>query len=232
MERKEDIVNKSIDAMMKMEVPAGPPAEVIDATIAKLKENDGLQQKSGVIKLSDRVTFKHLFKYAAAAVIMVSAGYIAGRLSSPKAPDIEEIQAALAPAIRQELLQDIIQYTQVSLAGSFAQLKEDIQKQYRQDLSDFAIQTLAATNAVTNQRLENLVNAISTVQNEDRRSVATALEQIELNRRLDKNQLATGLETLALQTEDELKRTRQDMAQLLSYAQPDSIGVDKSNQPK
>jgi len=175
-------------------------------------------------------------KLAAAAVLLIALGYGIALLTAPRTLNAEQLHAlevslksSLEPAIRQELVQEMTQYWQVSLAGSFAQFKDEIQQQYRQDLTGFAIQTLAATNAVTNQRLERLVNAINTAQMEDRRWTVAAIEQMEFNRLQDKNQLATGLETLALQTGDELMRTKQEMAQFLTYSRPDGVDEDKPN---
>jgi len=229
MKKPEDILSKSIEALAKMDVPAGPPPELIDTTVAKInKTSGGSQEKIDKIKSFDKIRFaKRLIKYAAAAVLVLSSGYTIGRLTGPNRLDIEQLRSALEPSIRQNLLQEMSQYWQVGLTSSYAQLKEELQKQYRQDLTDFAIQTLAATNAVTNQRLENLIKAINAYQMEDRRSVAAALEQIELNRRQDNSQLAAGLETLALQTEDQLHQTRQDIVKLLSNSQVDSLIPNK-----
>jgi hypothetical protein len=175
-------------------------------------------------------------KLAAAAVLLIVFGYGIAQLTAPRGLDTDQLHAleislksSLEPAIRQQLFQEMTQYWQAGLASSFARFEEGLQKQYRQDLTNFAIQTLAATNAVTNRRLEDLVNGINATQMEDRRWITAALEQMEYNRLQDKNQLATGLETLAIQTGDELMRTKQEMAQFLTYSQPDSIDVNKSD---
>ncbi len=175
-------------------------------------------------------------RLAAAAVLLIAIGYGMALLTAPRGLDDDQLHAlevslksSLEPAIRQELLEEMTQYWQVSLAGSFADFKDELQQQYRRDLTGFAIQTLATANAVTNQRLEKLVNAISNAQTEDRRWIATALEQMELNRLQDKNQFATGLETLALRTGDELMRTRQEMAQFLTDSQPGGAGGNESD---
>jgi hypothetical protein len=213
MEEPKDILDKAIDALANTDVPPGPSKELTDATVAKLAEAaESSQDEFKTIKFIDRIRpMKGLIKFAAAAVLLIACGYTAGRLSAPKTPDIEQLQAALEPAIRQNLLQEMGQYMQAGLAGGYAQIKNELQQQYRRDLSDFAIQTLAASSTVTNQRLQQLIDAINTSQTHERQWYATALE------------------TLAVQTENQLQQTRQDMAQLLSYTQPDSIGGDKSN---
>ena len=221
MKKPEDTLSKSIEALAKMDVPPGPPPELIDATVTKLEAADSSPEKIKIIKITDRFeSTKRLIKFAAAAVLVLSTGYTIGRLTAPKRLDIEQLRSALEPAIRQNLLQEMTQYWQVGLTSSYAQLKNELQQQYRRDLSDFAIQTLAASSAVTNQRLEELIDAINTAQMQDRQWFTTSLKQIELNRLQDKTQLAAGLETLALQTEDQFQQTKQDIVKLLSYTQP------------
>lgn len=175
-------------------------------------------------------------KLAAAAVLLIALGYAIALFTAPRELDADQLHAleislksSLEPAIRQNLREQLSRDWQLALAASYVRLRDELQQQYRQDLTNFAIQTLAATNAVTNQRLERLVNAINTAQTEDRRWIVAALEQMEFNRLQDKSRFATGLETLALQTEDELMRTKQEMAQFLTYTRPDNIGVDESD---
>jgi hypothetical protein len=149
---------------------------------------------------------------------------------------MEQIRAAIEPAIRQNLLNETRQYVQLSLASGFLQVKDELSEQYQQELNRAAVQTLAASNTVTNELLTELLDAIQAAQIQDRRRVAAALEQIELNRLRDRNQLSSAFETLAVRTEDELMQTKKDVAQVLSYALPDSAApyefenLDSSNE--
>ena len=87
---------------------------------------------------------------------------------------------------------------------------------YHRDLNQFTAQTLSASAAVTNQLLEELIESINSAQTQDRRWVTAALQQIESNRLHDKNQLSSGLVTLAVYTDDQLLKTKNDIAQFLS----------------
>ncbi len=228
MEKREseNILEKAVKALKNEQVPPGPARELADATVAKLAEASG---QSNTVTAGRRFRFierlkatNSFTKVAAAAVLLIIAGYAAGRLSAPRGPDAEQLQAALEPAIRQNLLDEMKRYWQLALTSSYVQLKDDLTQQYRRDLSRFAIQTLAASNAVTNELLTELIESINVAQTEDRQWVAAAFEQIELNRRQDNAQLSNAFVTFAVRTEDELQRTKQGMAQLLSYTQPDS----------
>jgi hypothetical protein len=226
MKENEDILEKAVKALKNEHVRPRPPQQTVDATIAKLTQaskqpNTGKAGKQ--IQIIERIkATKSFTKVAVAAVLLIVAGYAVGRLSAPRPSDIEQLQAALEPAIRQNLLDEMKHNWQLGLASNYVRLKDQLSQQYRNDLDQLAIQTLAASNAVTNELLEELIESINTAQTQDRQWVAAALEQIELNRLRDNAQLSNAFATFAVQTEDELQRTKQNMAQLLSYTQPDS----------
>jgi len=216
----ENILEKAVNALNNEQVPPGPPRELANSTIAKLTEISGQTNtfsNSRRIRLIDRIKLPNSFaKVAAAAVLLIMAGYATGRLLSPKPPDIEQLQAVLEPAIREQLLDEMKQYWQLGLTASYAQLKDDISQQYQRDLNQIAAYTLAASGAATNQLLENLIESINLAQTQERQWVATALGEIELNRLKSDAQLSNAFVTFAAQT-------KQDMAQILSHTQPDSL---------
>jgi len=233
MEENENTLDKAVEALKNEKIPPGPPQEVIKSTIAKLAETAG---QADTVKLNDRIRIieglkaaKNLTKIAAAAVLLIAAGYATGRLAGPQPPDMEQIRAALEPQIRQNLLDETRQYMQLGLANSYIRIKDELSQQYRQELNRVALQSVATSNAVTNELLLDLIAAFNEVQNQERQRIVAAFDQIESNRLQDRNQLSNALATFALQTEDELMRTKQDMAQVLSYTQsgrpiPDEIG--------
>ena len=231
----ENILKKAVKALNDQQVPLGPPEELANSTIAKLTEISG--QTNTVpggrrIRLIDRIKIPNSFaKVAAAAVLLIMAGYATGRLLSPKPPDIEQLRVALEPAIRQNLLDEMKQYWQLGLRASYAQLKDDLSQQYRSDLNQFAAYTLAASGAATNQRLEALIESIDQAQTQERQWFATAIGEIELNRLQDNAKLSNAFATFAVQTEDKILRTNQDMAQMLSYTQPDSLVPTRFTDP-
>ncbi len=232
MKKSKNIFEKAVKALKNELIPPGPPRELANATAAKLTEASGQPNTVTTgrrIRFIERLKATNSFtKVAAAAVLLIIAGYATGRLSAPPPPDVEQLQAALEPAIRQNLLDEMKQYWQLALVSSYVQLKDDLTQQYRSDLNQFAAYTLAASGAATNQLLEELIESINTAQTQDRQWVAAAFEQIELNRLRDNARLTNAFATFAVQTEDELQRTKQDMAQLLSYTRPGSSVPNES----
>lgn len=226
MNDKEDIFERAVESLKNEPVPPGPQRELVQATMAKLAEGSGSpapgETGNHVSQRELLKAFRSFGRLAAAAAVLIAAGYAVGRWSAPKPLDMEQIRAVIEPAIRKDLLDETRQYVQLSLANGFLQVKDELSEQYRQDLSRVAIQTLAASNTITNELLTQLIDAISTVQVMDRQRFAAALEQVELNRLRDRNQLSNALATFAVRTEDELMQTKKDVAQVLSYALPDS----------
>ena len=147
-------------------------------------------------------------KLAAAAVLLIGLGYAVGRLSAPQ-PNVEQLQAALEPAIRQNLLDETKRYWQLGMVSSYVRLKDELHQQVRRDLAEFADQILAASGTLTEQRLMELIQLIEDARMRDRQRVATALEKIEFNRLQDKTLFGSGLVTLAAQT-SELLETKQN----------------------
>ncbi len=151
-------------------------------------------------------------KFAAAAVLLLAVGYATGRLSAPQPLDVEELKAALEtslksslePAIRQDLLEQMNDRWQSAFAAGCAQIKDELQRQVRRDLTEFAAQTLAASGTLTNQRLMELIQLIEATRRRERQQIETAFEQIEQEKILLRN----GLLAVAAQT-NELLSTKQ-----------------------
>ena len=231
MEENDKILENAIEALKNEQIPPGPPQELVKSTLAKLTETeeqeDTATSRNRILIFNDLKAAKSLTKIAAAAVLLIAAGYAAGRLSAPQAPDMEQIRAALEPSIRQKLLDDTKQYMQVGLANAYVRIKDELSEQYRQELNRVALQSVAASNAVTNELLTQLVESFNEAQSQERQRIATTLGQIESRRRQDRTDLSNALTTLAVQTEDELIRTKQDMAQFLSNTQSDQSKPDE-----
>jgi len=128
----------------------------------------------------------------------------------------------LEPAIRQDLLNEMNQ----RLQASYVHLRDDLDRQYRQDMTRAAMQILAASNTVTNERLAALIESINEAQTQDRQWFAAALERVETNRRRDSTQLGNALATFVVETGDELQRTKRDVARALEDVLLDNPAPD------
>ena len=228
MRKDEETVGKAIEAIRNEQIPPGPPQQLVDATVAKLAETQGqsdtLPLSSGMGLLERLGSVKDIIRFAAAAALLIVAGYAAGRASAPRAPDMEELRTALEPAIRRSVITQLRDDLQLGLATCYERLSDELGAQQSQDMARLATQILMASSSVTNKLLAELIESVDTAQRQERQRFAAAIEQIELERLRDDAQIAS----FAVRTDDELERTKQGVAQLLSsYGLLDNSAVDE-----
>ena len=196
----ENQIHRQLKALSQI----GPGSEATNRAIQRVRDtliDKETTQPGAGVKIWRTVFKSPIAKFAAAAVLMIGLGYIGGRVSAPEPLDVEELRAAL----RQDLLEEMNERWQSAFAVSSAQLKEELQRQVRRDLTEFAAQTLAASGTLTNQRLMELIQLIEATRRRERQQIEAAFEQIEQ----EKIQLRNGLLAVAAQT-NELLGTKQD----------------------
>lgn len=184
-----------------------PSPEAAQQAVQNVRDTLENQKAKSGFKIVRLVFNGRVLKFAAAAVLLIGVGFIAGRLLVPAQPDMQELQAALEislksslePAIRQDLLEQINRQWQQEYAINYAQIKNELQQQISRELTEFAEQTIAASGRITDQRLKELIQLIEAARIKDRQWIAAALEQIELNRRQDTARIG-GLVRFAAQT--------------------------------
>ena len=174
---------------------------VRDTLVNKEKRRESTRMWRAIIK-------RPITKLAAAAVLLIGLGYVAGRLSVPP-PDVEQLRSDLEASLKSSLAEEMNRRWQPVFAASCVQLKDELHQQLRRDLAEFGVRILTASGSLTEQRLMELINLIEAARKQDRRRIATAFEQIELNRQQDKTFFGNGLVTLAAQT-NELLGTKEN----------------------
>jgi hypothetical protein len=170
---------------------------VRDTLANKEKKRESTRMWRAIIK-------RPMTKLAAAAVLLIGLGYVAGRLSAPQ-PDIEALETSLKMSLEEEMNRR----WQPVFTASCTQLKDELHQQLRRDLAEFADRILTASDTLTEQRLIELIGKIEAARLQDRRRITTALKQLEFNRLQDKTLFGNGLVTLAAQT-NELLGTREN----------------------
>jgi hypothetical protein len=181
-----------------------PTSEATDRAMERVRNS--LNDKEKIRESTSLWQFpkRPIAKLAAAAVLLIAAGYAIGRLTTPQ-PDMEQLHSALETSLRASLVAEMNNRWQTTFTANCVQLKDELQQQVRRDLTEFAAQTLAASNTRTEQRLIQLINLIETARARDRRQTAAALEKIEYDKKL----LGNGLVALAAQT-SKLRDIKQD----------------------
>jgi len=236
MEHEDDILQRAVEQCRNEPIPPRPPQAVVDATVAKLAEaaartpDSPRQRNPHIVRLTTR--------FAAAAAVLIFAGYAVGRLSAPRPPDVNQLQQALVasiePTVRRKVIEDLNRQWHATLETTYVALREDVTVQYRRDLAQVAVQTLAASNANTNHLLEHLIQSIKLAEMQNRQWFAAGLEEIDAARRQDNTQFAEALVSFASALGGEFERTKRDMVNLVAGTragsplpdQPDSATKD------
>ncbi len=130
---------------------------------------------------------------AAAALLLMALGYAIGWLRPRPAVDVEALRAEW----------------QASLTDARSQIEAELYAQLRADMEQLAVQTFAASNAVTNRLLSQFIEAYLTARAEEQEAIAAAFLGIERRRVADDVVLRDDLIVLAA-----------DMATLWAYRQP------------
>lgn len=179
-----------------------PGKEASDRAMQKVR--DALIADEGRrVGLAPPSLIGRLMKLAAAAVLMIGAGFIGGRLSAPEPLDVQELQAALEsslksslkPAIKLELLDEIDNRLQLALKADRDTLKQDLHQQVRRDLEAFAEKTLTTVSNLTDQRLMDFARIIEAARIKERQRVAAAFDYMG-------SRFGDGMVTLAARTDD------------------------------
>ena len=146
-------------------------------------------------------------RMAAAAVLLIAVGYFTGWLLSARSPDVQQLQAAIETSLKaslertieKSLLEQLSRDRELALERHYVRLKDELTRQLHQSVSDFAVQTLAASQAVTDRRLADLIQLIEAARTVDHYQIRMALDRMESNRLQDKTQFGKGLVSLAAQ---------------------------------
>jgi len=147
-------------------------------------------------------------KMSVAAVLVLGAGVIIGRATSPRPVDVEQLRAdlqasiiaSLKPTVQGNVLAEVDQRLESGLAANEASLRSELAEQLRGDLQLFATQFTAGSERRLEKKFAEFVRLLEEVRLKDRQQVAKALDRIERDRVRDRTQIGTGLQYVAALT--------------------------------
>jgi len=127
-------------------------------------------------------------RLAVAAVLILGAGIVIGRMTAPRPVDAERLRAdleasivaSLTPAIRESVLTGLEERLEAALASNDTTLRVEVAEQISRDLRAFASQFTSNSERLLDRRFAELVEVIEAARLTDRRQVAQALEQIKI----------------------------------------------------
>jgi hypothetical protein len=122
-----------------------------------------------------------ILRYVAAAAVLIIAGFLTGRVSTARV-DVErlrnDIKGSLAQELKKELSEQLMNNVQTAFAAQLAQAKDELRREYQTQLNDFALQTVAASSAVSNRLIGEFTDAIYQSRIEELNRVAFAINQV------------------------------------------------------
>ncbi|MHC4363279.1 MAG: anti-sigma factor family protein [Planctomycetota bacterium] len=179
-------------------------AEKVDAGVQRRKEamaeairRCNPSERSGILSPATRL--------AAAALVFIAVGFVAGRLMPSRPVDIEQLRTALESSLKSSLeegihtslIEQVSRDRESALERHYVRLKDELARQSRHEMSELAEVTLAASQTATEQRLAELIRLIEAARTVDHWQIARAFEQMESNRLQDRTRFGESLVSLA-----------------------------------
>ena len=151
------------------------------------------------------------WKWAAAAALVLTTAFAAGRMSTP-AVDLNAIARSVEQPIRASVQKDLV----AQLTAASEQLKLTLAK----DIQIASERTLAQAQANSKTRVDALNVQLASLRDEDRKGVVSLLQEMDQNHRQGLLILRNDLETLAVQAEASFRNAQRQLVQLAGYQQP------------
>jgi hypothetical protein len=151
---------------------------------------------------------RRFLRWAAAAVVLIGVGAGLGRLTSPGAVELSRLRSGLEAELDAKLAATRSELTQI-LDRRQAELAQ-------------ALRTAAAEAATTeaSQLLARHAKLLEEQRDADHESYLAAFRQLDERRRTDVGTLREELQTVALNADDSLTWTQEQLLELASAAQP------------
>lgn len=149
-------------------------------------------------------------KRAVAAVVLIGIGCALAQLARPRAVDLDaltqqvvaSLQSSMQAEIETQVKEQLARQGQTYADAELDHLTEALYQKVAADLSTATGEILTAYDAGLQTRLLSLTQQLEAARRDDRRWIRAALDHLEGKRLQDRQQLKTGLLTLAARTYD------------------------------
>ena len=221
-----DRLDKAVEAVKNTPVPAGPSQDLADRTLAQLGTAMQDRQEAGRQRCWARWAplARPLWPVAAAAALVL-AGFLAGRLTGPKAlgqQDLAVLERSLEGRLRDAVASDV----QAAQVQAYRRMMSDVNEVLDRRISLVAGGVLAASNTANNQVIRDLVQIIRANQIQQHNEFTAALEWIEADRIHKQAQLTSSFASFAVATEQNLRQTTDYLAFLAGRQGTDGLPTE------
>ena len=206
-------------ADLKAHLLACPPCK------ASVNSWQGTMRELSSWNLSSRTTrapiANPLLKWGMAALLVLGLSFGLGRLSARTAPDLKQIQTALAPTLREQLRTELTTDLHSALSASAVALTNNFRRDLQAEFEQWAALSFNNSKLETERMLAGLIQSDGALRQEDRQKVLALVQKLEQQHRTDYANLLKKVETVALVAEERLQRTQNQIGQLVAFAQTD-----------
>jgi len=156
-----------------------------------------------------RAPARRTLRWAAAAAVLLGAGLVLGRLSSASGSDPQKLQASLRAYVDHQL---------DASRREWGQLFEQRQSELAQNLR------AAAASAASEEARQMFAQYATNLEDQletDHQTILAAFRQLDERRRTDFSALREDIQTVAVNADDGLARTQEQLLDLASNKSPD-----------
>lgn len=155
--------------------------------------------------------------YAAAACVLLAAGFLVGRGLRPSV-DMNELQqqwaATVQPQVEARVTESVLASLRPDIVNEYAKMQDTLSDQITTELKTYAEETVKYNDVQTYHLLSRLIEAIETAQLQNQQWALSAMKELDDQRLLDQQQVRSELAAFAAYTDNELLRTRKDLETL------------------
>lgn len=152
------------------------------------------------------VAWRPVLRWALAASMVLSAGFLAGRSTGPSRDDVKR-----------------------EVAAAREQISAELTKRHETDLQALGTATLTAAAAENRQFFADFTRQLNQARSEERRDLLGALQSYEDRRVMDYAELRDGLKMLARKTGTGFRQTEDQLTLLANYLPADGATPSSSN---
>jgi hypothetical protein len=147
-----------------------------------------------------------VLRWALAASVVLSAGFMAGRSTGPSRDEVKR-----------------------EVAAAREQISAELAKRHETDLQALGTATLTAAAAENRQFIADFARQLNQARSEERRDFLGALQSYEDRRVMDYAELRDGLKLLARKTGTGFRQTEDQLTLLANYLPADGAAPSSSN---
>lgn len=156
-----------------------------------------------------------VWRWAAAAALVLTTGFAAGRLGAASF-NSKEAQARRANQVQNELRRGLQQSFKTELATAVENARKEMLTEISTNMDETSRKVLAEAAAISKKQIESLTAALGAVRDEDRKVLLATIQEME-DQRVSLVRLRSDLETVALKTHETFRETQRQLVQLAGF---------------